>query len=416
MVPQVKAADLSSVKVVSLYESILDTDATTLENTLAETGTEVVYRAHFRWGQDEQWYGKDLYSRLAHTISEIKARLPWVHVMGAITCEAFVDGDWWPNGTVVSVEAKRQMLWTLPNGTMPRSPHDPSRSYVLDMSKPLARQFVLEYAYKFIDAGFDSLWFDEIQVVPWWSRWTYGLKVSEEPYMQTWKQIASAVKDYSRSKYGTDLLVSLNNGWVNAKGEMNSWYGSPIPDPWPYQDFISIGVSLKTVKTQSMQDDWAGYKAQIKKVYGRLPPIMVFLDWGKPPTPLSIFGNLPLEQQIRMLKLLHETALREGMMFVYPLHGGVISNYLSPPYEYVVYDALKQGTYDTIRQLTSSLVKVYSQTSTLTSTLTLTTTLTESRTIEVKVPDEITTSLVLLPTVVVAAVVLLAVIVLRRRR
>jgi len=418
--PQAKAADspsvvdLSSVNVVSYYESILDTDSATLASVLAETGTEVVFRAHFRWGRDEQGtlyeqnihsgaIGESPYPRLADRIREIQAKLPWVHFMGAITCAAFVDGDHWPNGTGVTVDAKQQMLWTLPNGTTPHHFADPVRSYVLDISKPLARQFILEYAYKQIDAGVDLFFFDEPQFVPWWSRWTYGLKVSDKPYIDGWKQIASAVKDYARNKYAKDLLVTVNNGWANAKSDPRP------PDPWPYQDFIAIGVSLKSLETQAMRDDWAGYKAQIRKVYGRLLPTMIFLDWGMPPTPLSVFGNLPREAQIRMLKLFHETALREGLLFVYPLHGGLISASVNP---FILYDAREQGTYDAISDLASSLVKVYSQTITLTATSTLTTT----TTVEVKVPAEITTNLILLPIIVSIVAVVLAAMVLRRRR
>jgi hypothetical protein len=361
LTPKADAIDFSSTKVVSLYESILDTDVSTLTRIFAETGTEVVFRGFFKWGK----VNPSAYSRLTTTIAEIKARLPWIHVMGAITCAALVDGDYWPNGTVLSSDERRQMTWILPNGTTPRHYADPLKSDVLDVSKPLARHFILEYAFKFIDIGFDSLWFDEISYIPGWSWVRYEVRVSSEPYIAAWKQITTSVKEYAKSRYGKELLVSLNNGWLRAVGE------SLPRDPWPYQDFISVGVSIKTTETELVQDNFAGYKAQIRKVYGYLPPTMVFLDWGKPPTPLSLFGNMPREKQTSMLRSLHEACLREALMFVFPLHGGGISDYLSPPYTYVVYDAVKQGTYETIRQLTNSLVKIYLHTLTVTSTLTV---------------------------------------------
>jgi hypothetical protein len=343
---QASTVDLSSAKVVSYYQSILDTDSAILTRLLSNTGTEVVFRGYFRWGKEDP----NIYSVLATRISEIKTRMPWIHLVGAITASAFVDGDYWPNGTVVSLDAKRQMLWTLPNGTMPRHFADPSRSYVLDISKPLAREFILQYAYRLIDAGFDSLWFDEVQFIPWDSVWAYRLsQISEQPYIAAWKDIVSAVKDYSRSKYGRELPVSLNGGWVIPKGYCC------LPNVWPYQDFITISVSLTTLQSQSIQDDWAGYKANIIKAYGHLLPIITWLDDGKPPTPIFIFGNLPRDAQISMLQLIHETSLREDILFAYPLHGGVMSNYLSPPYNFVVYDAIKQGTYDAIQQLASSI-------------------------------------------------------------
>jgi hypothetical protein len=408
LLPQLAAVDLPSAKVVSLYESILDTDTATLTRILSETGTQVVYRGYFRWGKEDL----GVYSRLALVIGELKAKLPWIHIMGAITCAAFLDGDYWPNGTIVSPDQKRQMLWTLTNGTMPRHFADPTKSYVLDISKPLARQFVLAYAYRLIDAGFDSLWFDEVQFIPWNSGWAYGLgQISDAPYVEAWKEISSAVKQYARAKYGKELPVSLNNAWVNAIGE----YRWPASRYWPYQDFISIGISLRTMETQSIQDDWAGYKIAVAKVYGHVPTTVVFMDWGKTPTPLSIFGNLPRDAQVRMLKLLHETATREGLLFAYPLHGGNISNYLIPPFAFVVYDARQQGTYDTIRELTNSLVRVYIQTETFTATTTVTRSYTKEAMTTVGLTNNFPSYLILR----IAIVVIVAIgfiIVIRRRR
>ena len=92
---------------------------------------------------------------------------------------------------------------------------------------------------------------------------------------------------------------------------------------------------------------------------------MIFMDWGKPPTPMSLFSKLSVDEQVRMLNMLHERALREGFLFVYPLHGGAMSERSS-----VAYDACREGTYDTIRQLTSTPVGTYTLTVTATSTVT----------------------------------------------
>jgi hypothetical protein len=349
LAPQTKAVDLPSAKVVSLYESIFDVDVTTLTRVLAETGTQVVFRAVFQWGKENL-----ADPRGVQRIKEIKAAIPGIHLMGGITCANFVDGEYWPNGTIVSADEKLQMLWIAPNGTMLRHFTDPDKAYVLDLSKPLARQFILQNSYTLIDDGFDSLFFDEVSFIPWNSLTRYGLgKSSEEPYLAAWKEISSSVKQYARTTYGKELPVTLNNGNVNAIGE-NRWSASRY---WPYQDFISVGITMQTVETQSIQDDWAGYKVAVAQAYGRVPPTMVFIDWGTPPTSMSLFGKLPVEQQVKMLNMLHETAANEGFMFVYPLHGGIISDH-----PYVVYDAFKQGTYDTIRHLTSTLAGTYTQT------------------------------------------------------
>jgi hypothetical protein len=350
---QTKAGDIGSPKVVSLYESVYDTDVATLTKLLTETRTEVVFRGFFKWGivnlTDPQG---------AQRIREIKAALPDIHLMGGITCARFVDGDHWPNGTIVSADQKQQMLWTIPNGTTPRYSRDPDNAYVLDISKPLATQFILQNSYKLIDIGFDSLFFDEVSFIPWSSGLTLG-KISEEPYLAAWKAISSSVKEYARTTYGKELLVTLNNGYVNAIGE-HRW---PASHYWPCQDFISIGITMRTMETQSVEEDWPGYKAALLEAYGHVPPTMVFIDWGTPPTPMSLFGKLSVEQQVEMLNMLHESAAHEGFLFVYPMHGGIVAD--DP---YVSYDARKQGTYDKIRQLTNTLAGTYMQTAMPTAT------------------------------------------------
>jgi hypothetical protein len=238
--------------VVSLYESVFDVDVATLTTILAETRTEVVLRGFFKRGKENLTD-----PRGAHRIKEIKAAIPGIHLMGGITCSHFVDGDHWPNGTIVSADREREMLWIIPNGTIPRHLADADNAYVLDISKRLAIQFILRNSYKLIDIGFDSLFFDEVSFIPWNSVGLGLGKISEEPYLAAWKEISSSVKEYARTMYGKELSVSLNNGNVNAIGE-NRWSASRY---WGYQDFISIGITLETVETQSIQDDWAGYKA-----------------------------------------------------------------------------------------------------------------------------------------------------------
>jgi hypothetical protein len=223
-----------------------------------------------------------------------------------------------------------------------------------------------------------------------------------------WRQIANAAKDYARNGHGKDLAVTVNNGWVNAKAEAKAF------DPWPYQDFITVGINPKTVETQSIQDDWDGYKAQIKKVYGSLLTTMFFIDY---PNPLSTFSKITRDGQIRLLELLHETALGEGLLFVYPLHGGIISDYMPPPHKIVVYDAVEQGTYETIRHLANSVAVVHSETltSTISSMATATPTSTASSSSSTQ-KCEIKQDWGILLLLISVAVVLVAALALRRYR
>ena len=354
LLPQLYAADLSTVKVVSLYESIIDTDISNLTRTLEETHTQVVFRAYFRG------FGRNLdstdYFALAQTISQLKAELPAIQIMAGISCSVLVyPGDYWPNGTLISANDSRQILWTWPNGSLAR--HPPYPWPVIDIAKPLAREFIAEYGYKLIDAGVGLLFFDEVGIIPTISQ-LYGPKISEQPYIDAWKKIVNQVKEYAWQKYGKKLLVTLNSGYVNS-------FDEPPIEIWPYQDFISVSVNPKTIKTQSIQDDWQGFKEQVKNMYGRALPIMTFIDWGPGETPLSIFAALPSEQQIKILELLHETALKEGLLFVYPIRGGALNGSItSLQVNYSnTYDAIREGTFETIVQLTGSLVTTYTQTS-----------------------------------------------------
>jgi len=59
----------------------------------------------------------------------------------------------------------KQILWILPNGAFAHHNYGPDM-YVMDITRRLTRQFILAYAYKLVDAGFDSLWFDQVTYIP----------------------------------------------------------------------------------------------------------------------------------------------------------------------------------------------------------------------------------------------------------
>jgi hypothetical protein len=395
LVPQRQAVDLDSVKVVSFYEGIEGADMPTLISQLADTGTQVVFRAF--------WKGRavDLgtFSILEERIREIKAKLPWIQIMGGMTGSLVgYPGDYWPNGTLISHDAAEQMLWTTADGSFYPSPYTlPARIPVLDILKPLAREFVEAYAYRFVDVGFDSLYFDQMDTIPSTAE-NYGLKVGYQPYIDAWGQIVAAVKDYSMRKYSRQF-------YVTAFSEALDPQGNAAFKPWPYQDFISVSMNPASVKDPSAQTVWSRFRAQVIEVYGHAIPIMVFMDYGctsvVPQCPIEVFASHPRDVQIQLLKKLHDTALRDQVLLVYPLHGGGIKK---APY---VYDAINQGTFDTIRQLANSQVTVYTMLETTTVTTTVYSTLREN-------PLPNTTILSVL--VVVLFVALVIVLVYRQKR
>ena len=347
-------------KVGSLYEEIADTNIDELIHRLSDTGTEIVFRGYFKY-----WIVPPYrFELVRESIATVKARLRWVEFIGGISASAFVPGDHWPNGTYVSPDEKRQMLWMLPNGTFAHHIED-TQLYVLDISKPMARQFILAYSYNLLDLGFDSIWFDEPDYVPHESD-VYGipLQTPYSDYVAAWHEIVTAVKVYGLTKYGEQVPVSMNGDWMKTIGS------GRVKPVWPYQDYLTVSVNIDTINSGEMRDDWTAYKAEVTRVYGYLPQIFYFMDDG----PLVALAFKSTSAQIKLIRLFDKTAAQEQVSPIYPLHLGF------------TYDAEWEGTYDTIRQLANNISTVHTVTTTYsvpfisTTTTTTTATTTESKT------------------------------------
>jgi hypothetical protein len=340
----------------SLYSTILRKDIHTVIDELRRTSTIIVFRGYYKYGFTEG--GSSAYPRLKSAIQEIKNELPYVHMMGAISAAGFMEGDTWPNGTSIPQEKWRELAYTLPDGSLAPYASDPQHGLVLDIRKQTARDFLVAWIELQIDAGFDSIFFDEVDYIPR----VYGLSASE--FHPFWKDLSATLKSYAHNRYGVSLLLGVNGGWVNDPIREN------LVSPWPYQDFIAVSFSLRTMQTGIVQDDWPRYKQQILATYPSLPPIFAFLDWGPIPSPLSALADLSTPEQTKMLEKLQASALQNGMIFVYPLHGGNVASGEE-------YDAVQQGTFGTIALLASQIVQTITITrtiSTVTETVSLTST------------------------------------------
>ncbi|HUK50703.1 MAG TPA: hypothetical protein VLV18_06685, partial [Terriglobales bacterium] len=124
-----------------------------------------------------------------------------------------------------------------------------------------------------------------------------------------------------------------------------------------------------TIASGRMLDDWTSYKIMVKSVYGHLIPIMYWLDGAQ----ILALASQSTSTQIATLRMLHETSLQENVLFVYPLY---IRGY---------YDALGEGTYDALKELTNSISTVHTVTTSYsvpfisTTTTTTTTMITETK-------------------------------------
>lgn len=324
------------LKVVSLLQNyVIGHPVEETVRILKDTSTQIVFRGFFRWShQDPSWETK-----LGVILASIKREIP-IHFMGAVSLRSFVIGDTWPNGTALSTEEVKQIVFTLPNGTIWTGTE--TEEPVIDIAKPLARRFVVAWANLQVDAGVDSIFFDEVEYAAM-RKIEMGVLRDISQYYDYWKDIVSQVKTYAIAKYGRQVLVTVNQGWVNPVGE------KPYMDLWPYQDFISTSFSLTTVKTSQPQDDWQTLRARMTLAYGHQLPIIGFLDWGFSDSPMARYSVLPKDQQVKMLKMLHESALRNDLHFAYPIAGAECYN--GEPN-----NSLEDGTYETIRVLANSLL------------------------------------------------------------
>jgi hypothetical protein len=327
----------------SLYSTILRKNVNTVIDELRSTSTIIVFRGYYKYGSTEG--GLAAYPKLKAAISAIKKELPYVHLMGAISAAGFMKGDTWPNGTGIPQETWKDIAYVLPDGSFAKYHADPERSLVFDIRKHTARDFLVAWTELQIDAGFDMLFLDEIEYL---SR-VFRLPASD--FYDSWKDISDRLKTYATSRYGINLLLGVNGGWVNDPNK------EMLVDPWPYQDFISVSFSLRTMQTGTIQDNWPSYKQQILATYSSLPPIFTFLDWGPIPSPLSMLADLSSQQQTAMLEKLQTSALQNGMIFVYPLHGGNVASHAE-------YDAVQQGTIETVATLAKQIVQIVTITQT----------------------------------------------------
>lgn len=347
-----EGAQLKDLKVASFFQSyVMNHPVEESVQILRDTSTQIVFRGFYRWNKRDP----SLEAKLGNVLESIKRELPATHFMGAISLRQLILGDTWPNGTILSSEVIKQIVFTLPNGTMWLGP---AAEPIIDISKPLARTFVVGWANLEVDAGVDSIFFDEVEYAAR-RKAQMGLLDGLSEYYEYWGDIVTQLKTYAMSKYARRLLITMNQGWINPIGE------KPYMDIWPYQDFISISFCIKTVRTFHAEDDWPGLRERIWKAYRQQLPIISFLDYGTTSdTPFAVFVNMPLDQQVKMLQILHESAVQNGVIFAYPLASSSAGIGERGGMEYY---AMEEGAYDAIRILSNSLLGRTVNTLTLTS-------------------------------------------------
>lgn len=333
--PSRSGVDWSQVNVVTIYQlfsgDTLPVNLADFTGILAETATDLVWHALYLSPSDHA--PSATLSAFTEEIKYVKARLPWVLFQGV-------------------VDAYDYCAQTPDPGIVYSTSHDYWAGYpgcyALDIAKPKGTQVVIQFAEYLVDAGVDLLHFDCVNCLPG----AYNL--DRGPYINAWKQIASFVKDYARNRYGKDIPVTINNAGL--------LFGGVV---FPDQDYLDLALAgeetTRMVKAESFSIPWGQIKSAIMRTYRHLPPTIIFLDTGGPNDPMPAFASLPKSEQIKELTMLHSIALKEGAHFAYPLYGLGEIPYGQNFNVEGQYDAIRHGTYDTIKQLANSISTITSR-------------------------------------------------------
>jgi hypothetical protein len=401
-VPETKGMDLSFPKAVAELRDFngiaYDIDDRVFTGLLAVTGTEIVWRAWLATPGDPESMDDGRFSqfrdRFVDRISYVKTRLPWVLFEGAVDAYDFCPWSGVPDPDAIYNPGSSGYKMGF------------SGCWPLDIAKPRARQYVIADAESMIDAGVDLLHFDCVDCLAG----AYDLNVQR--YVDAWEQIAHDVREYARS-HDKEVLLTVNTP-IGRDGTL--WHA------FPDQDYFDLSIPPPNIVTNTITlghtgINWSSIKRQIiHSGYAHLPPLNLFIDYGDPDaeTALEALARLPVAKQVSAVSIFFNEASQEQVNFVFPLHSGEIDSSSNPP-GYTAYDAIKQGTYDAMRQMMNSISTVHTMTVTSISTQLSTVTTTRNITVSSASQFDQSQALSLSAAIVVAAVVIAIALTAKRR-
>ncbi len=203
-----------------------------------------------------------------------------------------------------------------------------------------------------IDCGADVIWFD----VPCWQAMLLD-RITEDvnhPAVKESLEAVSKIVDEIR-KYGQREGKRIYVGsWPAGTSHLEADFHTA---DW---DFVTMSPKSSEVEEMKLdQARWDRDLTAVRKRYGDVP-ILAHIDWGASvDTPLGIFSQrLNREEQMEFLKTADDFFYRNGVIFIYPIHGGnmgtnatKLSHGRTPVYDS---NAPEFQSYDTIKQLALS--------------------------------------------------------------
>ncbi len=219
-------------------------------------------------------------------------------------------------------------------------------AYYPDITNPEYQELLVSWANRQIDAGADAIWIDGLPQTAVFYLLANGAdnRAINDSY-EAGKKIIDKIHEYGESK-GRRVYVG-------------SW-GIPLRfvEGLPYQpeniDFVTMTPVDGEITNKKLGESYEKI-SRIKAMYPNTP-IFSFIDWSVDSSPTVIFSQkLDKKEQSGLLQALDESFAKNGVNFIYPLHGG----YMGPSAKmlsfgkYRNYDSLAPefNTYETIKEL-----------------------------------------------------------------
>jgi len=404
--------DLSKVKVAVLYENIIDEPPLGPQRStgdviriLNETHADMVFRSFWRWlpafdspenipPEIVKEYAERTgikpeqipllveksgynYQELEKRISAIKREMPNVIFVGAIpaqrinridkndiTGKVYTTNETWAmaldpqkwsiqkNGKPFTKE-KFQAQFANWHGWVKSGKYDPDKveAYFPDITNPDYQELLLSWAYKQIDSGADAIWIDGLPQTPFF-------------YQFTGDPTHPAIKDSFKA---SEKIVDEIHKYGQAKGKriyVGAWaiplkYTEGLPQMPSNIDFVTMTPTENEILDRKLNESYEKI-THTRSLYGN-KPIFAFIDWSTDQSPAVVFSQmLNKDMQSETLAILDESFAKNGVNFIYPLHGGymgrgAITTKLAFG-KYRNYDSLAPEfqTYKTIKELANN--------------------------------------------------------------
>lgn len=266
-------------------------------------------------------------------------------------------------------KGKFQTIWAIGQGWVkePQSynPKEQMPFYFPDVTNEEYQNLLLSWIKKQIDCGVDAIWIDMLfkpsqllgaEICGGAEEGLCSDAIKHPAVKESYdasSEIINEIHKYGLQKYNKDIYVITWTGCVN------------YPYYQPGLDIALMTISSEEISLwkQGIEFSDVEWNDKIKKIREKLGniPIFVRLDYVDDSAPLAIFSqHLTSEEQREFLRYADDFCQKKGIIFIYPIHGGVMGesatklsfSQIYPP-GFNWYDSLAPEfqTYETIKEL-----------------------------------------------------------------